>query len=726
VVSLKNHYFLYLRNYCKTLLPALMVISMAIRAGGQVRQNTEPSQVPYVTYDLLPQDPGGAGAKESVPQKIAAQFETSVTAAGEQLNTEGVQRSFTAEDVEHSAGTFGDVPRFLQTLSGVVSDNDQRNDFLVRGGNPSETSFVIDNIEVPSINQLALSDTTGGFFSMLDNNAIQHFALLDDAYSSRYDQRLSAVVDISTRNYGHVESHRQYEAGIAGVGGSQTGSFGNAGTYFVSARTGILQYLTDDIGLNGTPHYRNAFARAESKIGPRDSWWGMSLFGIDSMGIHPDPNDPEETNPYDVGYSGWRSTTGVNWQHIFSDHMFGVASVAYSKQTQKVTETDQLQSSALVYSEHSGDSTGTAKYDLTYTPKKSLLLEIGVREAIDDMGYDVNQPLGLQNPYSPNPQPYNQGAFTANRVSSSSAFYADATWNLPYDIQISAGERIMHWAVDGKSAFTTRASIAIPIRRHSAFFSYSEHAQLPASLYLLAFNNLQTLKPIVSRQWSFGMSIVTRPKYHLTLAAYNKSYRDYPVAAGFPQLSLANIADTFGQAFLMFPMSPQGTGVARGLEATSTFELGHRLSVSANAAYARSWFAAADGVLRRGNYDIPFTSNLMAYQRLGKGLVFSGRFNLSSGRAYTPDDLGLSVAQNRDVYDLTRINVARSASYQRLDFRFEQEVRVWNKPLTWYVGLENALDRQNFYAEMWEPYLRKASIQPQMGRFPDAGVKIVF
>jgi hypothetical protein len=51
----------------------------------------------------------------------------------------------------------------MQMLPGVVSDNDQRNDFLVRGGNPSENLFIIDNIEIPSINQLALSDTTGGF-----------------------------------------------------------------------------------------------------------------------------------------------------------------------------------------------------------------------------------------------------------------------------------------------------------------------------------------------------------------------------------------------------------------------------------------------------------------------------------------------------------------------------------------------------------------------------------
>lgn len=44
---------------------------------------------------------------------------------------EGYERKITSEEVEQSAGTFGDPARFMQLLPGVVSDNDQRNDFIV-------------------------------------------------------------------------------------------------------------------------------------------------------------------------------------------------------------------------------------------------------------------------------------------------------------------------------------------------------------------------------------------------------------------------------------------------------------------------------------------------------------------------------------------------------------------------------------------------------------------
>ena len=82
---------------------------------------------------------------------LRTEVEVSAEALGEE-RSEGFARRITPREVESSAGTFGDPSRFLQTLAGVASDNDQRNDFLVRGGNPAENLFVIDNIEIPSIN----------------------------------------------------------------------------------------------------------------------------------------------------------------------------------------------------------------------------------------------------------------------------------------------------------------------------------------------------------------------------------------------------------------------------------------------------------------------------------------------------------------------------------------------------------------------------------------------
>jgi hypothetical protein len=148
-------------------------------------------------------------------------------------------------------------------LPGIVSDNDKFNNFIVRGGNPQETLFVVDNIDIPSINQLALSDTTGGFVSMIDNAAIQQIALHTDAYDSKYDQRLSAVVEISTKKEDKSVARTESEIGLAGAGGSISRSWGTNGSVFVSGRQSILHLLTNDIGMNGVPIYSNNLFRAD-------------------------------------------------------------------------------------------------------------------------------------------------------------------------------------------------------------------------------------------------------------------------------------------------------------------------------------------------------------------------------------------------------------------------------------------------------------------------------
>jgi hypothetical protein len=212
------------------------------------------------------------------------------------------------------------------------------------------------------------------------------------------------------------------------------------------------------------------------------------------------------------------------------------------------------------------------------------------------------------------------------------------------------------------------------------------------------------------------------------LEAYQKQYRDYPVAANYPQLSMANIADTFGQAFLMFPMVASGTGMARGVELTAETHPLSRVDLTATGAYARSWYSGLDGVLRKSNYDIPLTANLTGVWRMGRSLTLSGRYTQTSGRPYTPDIMPLSLAQDRDVYDLTRINAVRSTGYHRLDFRFEQAFKVRSGLLTWHAGLENALNNKNFYSFAWQPRANGQgdAEQDQMPLFPDGGIKYSF
>jgi hypothetical protein len=651
-----------------------------------------------------------------------------VAAPMEADTTEGYERKIDPKEIETSAGTFGDPSRFMQMLPGIVSDNDKFNDFVVRGGNPNETLFIVDNIEMPSINQLALSDTTGGFVSMIDNAAIAGITLHTDAYDSKYDQRLSAVVEISTIKEGTSIARSESEIGLAGAGGSIRRPWGANGSLFLSGRKSVLNLLTNDIGMNGVPIYSNYLLRADKRVDDKNRFWGLSLTGIDSMKIHPSPTDLFETNPYDVAYQGWRNTSGVNWQHIFSKRSFGIASVANSEQSQSVLENAQLLNNATVYSENTSDGITTLKYDQTLQTKPWLIITAGVRTAIDRLNYRLEQPLGLQNPYSESPLP--SDAMSLNRKSStfSSAGYSQAAFLLPHGMKVVVGQRVSQWAIVGSTIWTPKALFMAPIFGRMAHVGYAEYAQLPPSLYILAFKNQDSLKPIRSRHVTAGLNILESHSVRLSAEAYQKRYIDYPVAVNYPQLSLANIANTFGQAFLMFPMTSKGSGLARGVELSLSYKPSSRLSLTSAVTYSRSWYSGLDAVLRRGNFDLPLVANVAGNLRLKGTMALSFRYSGASGKPYTPDNLSLSKSQNRDVYDLSKINGLRAAIYSRLDFRLEQSHSSGRGVFMWHVGLENALGTSNFYSNEWQPRAKGVGVlaQDQMPRFPDGGLKYTF
>lgn len=502
---------------------------------------------------------------------------------------------------------------------------------------------------------------------------------------------------------------------------------GTGGSLFVSLRRSVLNLFTDDVGMNGVPIYTNGLVRADGRTGEKDNWWGLSLTGVDSMAIHPNTGDTWETNPFDIDYRGWRNTTGANWQHLISARSFEVLSVSNSEQQQTIDETAQLIGDAQAYYERSRDGITTAKYDGTYVPGAQLTLTAGGQASLDRMNYNVQQPIALPNPYSSDPMPVVAMSLDRAFAPGSSAAYAQAAIGLPHGMKVVAGVRAAQWAIVGSGALAPKAVFFAPLFGRMFHVGYAAYAQLPPSLYLLSFANQHQLTPIVSQHLTGGATLVDARRVRATLEGYQKLYSRYPVAVNFPQLTLANIADTFGEAFLMFPMTSKGLGVARGVEAAIDVKPWRRLTLAGAATYMRSWYSGLDGVLRKGNFDVPVVANISGNVVLRRGWTASFRYSGATGKPYTPDDLAMSYAQNRDVYDLTQLNSLRAPMYSRLDFRAEWTHRVGRGDLMVHVGMENALGTSNFYSNEWRPRCAGPGCgtleQDQMPRFPDGGLR---
>jgi hypothetical protein len=155
-------------------------------------------------------------------------------------------------------------------------------------------------------------------------------------------------------------------------------------------------------------------------------------------------------------------------------------------------------------------------------------------------------------------------------------------------------------------------------------------------------------------------------------------------------------------------------------------------------------YAAADGLLRPGNYDFPVVANVLFSAYLLHGIQISVRNTYATGRPYTPFNIALSREQSRGIYDLTKVNALRGPFYNRLDIDFNRDFRIGRGYMNVHAGVENALNRQNFLGLVWEsfcnprPGAAACGLTPnfspgvpeseltQMPAFPSGGVRYRF
>src|SRR5258708_3282772 len=236
-----------------------------------------------------------------------------------------------SEEVVLSAGTYGDIMRFMQVIPGAVATSDTSNEVLVRGGHPIENLYLVDGIEVPNINHLATLGTTGGFAPMIDAAAVQALKLYTGGYEAKYSQRLSSVTEITLHDPGKYGRHAEADFGIQGVGGLiEHKLFG--GDILGSAHHGLLDVVTKNAGMNGVPTYTNALTRFRASDASGNSLTLLHVAGWDSISITPCQADALETSEIDSQYSAWRETSGAAWQHVFSPKAFGGGTGTTSEQ----------------------------------------------------------------------------------------------------------------------------------------------------------------------------------------------------------------------------------------------------------------------------------------------------------------------------------------------------------------------------------------------------------
>lgn len=723
------------------------------------QQVQSPAAQPAVKAVAAPASiPNDAGVLPSLFDGLAHQFQpvtASIVVHGQGTELEMNQLSpfqAGAEEMILSAGTYGDISRFLTTFPGVVANNDLTNEIIVRGGNPMENLFLVDGIEVPNINHVALLGTTGGFAPMIDSGLVQGVQLYTGGYGAEYPDRLSSVTEIQTLDEPTGSRHSELDFGIQGFGGLHEGRVGT-GDLLVSAHQSTMNLEPVDQGSTVLPSYTNELARYRRGESPENQLLLLSLWGRDSVSDTPCAADAVETNTIQSQYSGWRETIGLHWTHA-EDKQYFALTASDSEEVSHIRQEDQILNptnpsqttyegrgacplpaamnpSTPVYMEDSNNS--FANVDLRWAWSTSNTTTIaGFNVLLPHPTYNIQQPVGYYSPYSVTPTRTDSASFSWRPTFGNINSYVQSTAHVTKNLTLSGGVRFQTFTTltNGSAMLTPRASVHYALTKSVGVYgAYAQYAQL-ADLVYLAVPQSNLNYPMRVSHDIVGATFDFMPASHIQLEAYKKNYTDTPASTEYPAVSLHDLADMLGDEIVWLPMNSDGWGKALGIELSDFTHIRSSFVARGSIAYSRAKFAGTDNVLRPSNFDFPWIVNVATLQRLSHSIDLSTRFGFATGRPYTPYDMNDSLAQNRPIYDMSKVNAVRAPDFVRLDAQISKDAVIHNMHWEFYGGVENILNRQNFLSYVWMPRLYGYSTNPtqelhQIPIFPNFGVRLI-
>ncbi len=92
-----------------------------------------------------------------------------------------------------SIGGEADIAQYLPVLPGIISTGDQGGQIYIRGGSPVQNRILLDGMTIYN------PFHSIGFFSVFETEAVRTVDVLTGAFNAEYGGRISAVVDIKTR-----------------------------------------------------------------------------------------------------------------------------------------------------------------------------------------------------------------------------------------------------------------------------------------------------------------------------------------------------------------------------------------------------------------------------------------------------------------------------------------------------------------------------------------------
>ena len=628
------------------------------------------------------------------------------------VNTLGIN------EIQRNPGGNQDISLVIQTLPGVASTPNFRNDIIIRGGAPNENRFYLDGIEIPAINHFATQGSSGGPVGLINVNFIREVDLYTSAFPVERANGLSSVLSLKLKDGRDDKIGGIFQVGASEVGLTLEGPLGEKTTFLASARRSYLQFLFSVLELPFLPTYNDFQFKVKHKFDDKNQLTILGLGAIDNFELNTDANDTEEQQ-FQLNFlpvnEQWNYSIGAKYTR-FSENSY----------TNVILSRFMLTNTAFKFEDNNEDKRQLLDYE-----SQEIENKLRVENFARYNGYRITTGFGFEEAkyntderderftprreYSTRLRLYRYAAF----ASVNKAFFKQR-------LSLTAGFRMDGNTFNSNMAnplnqFSPKLALSYNISPELSFnANYSIYYQLPpfTALGFRDTNNVlvnQDLKYIEAQHYVAGFAYYFPFNAKVSLEGFYKRYANYPFLTE-QGITLANLGSDFG-VIGNEPAKSSSAGRAYGLEFLYQQKLIEGWFGTLAYTLVKSEFEDANGDLVPSAWDNENIITFTGGKKFGKDWEVGVQYQFLGGAPFTPLDVQRSTIVSvydrnpRGLPDYERLNSRRFDNFNRLNVRVDKKWFFEKWSLNVYLDVQNLLGG----SVQGEPFLipqRNANGQP--------------
>jgi hypothetical protein len=661
-------------------------------------------------------------------------------------------RTFSLEEVTRFSGGRNDASRLAGNFAGVVTNDDSRNDIVIRGNSPTGVLWRLEGVPIPNPNHFSTLGTTGGPVSALNTNLLKNSDFLTSAFPAEYGNALSGVFDVGFRS-GNKDKY-EFTAQLAAFSGLEAMVEGpiskkNNSSFLLSYRYSFVQ-LASTAGLSfGTaaiPKYQDLtynFDLGKSKLGNFKFFGIIGRSDIEFKGKELTDNDLFANKDEDSRATSYVDLHGVKHSLILNKKSHLRTTLAYSRAgndffanryidkdyTKFITYTDvsdmtnRISLSSSLNTKHSAKWSSRLGVVVDY---RILENQTSDREGQPDKNGDGFEDLTLLRSIDENYTVYEPFATLNGRITEK--------------FEVVLGVHGLIAQLNTNALVEPRLGLVYKTSSKSSInLGYGLHGQTqPLPVLFLSSQN-----PITGISQRTNIDLGFTKAHHFVLGANFLPWKDWrikpevyyqylfdaPVENQKSSFSVLNVGADFA-----FPsvgnLVNEGLGRNYGVELTAEkfFSKGYYALITGSV--FESKYQGSDNIWRNTAFNNQYTINILA----GKEWQMSRKYTLTTdikftnagGRFVTPVDLYKSQIAKREIRVEDKAFSEKLTDYTRLDFKLGVRLNASKFNQVFFLDFQNVTNNQNIFARTYDRVTNQIKTSYQIGFFPDLLWRIQF